>query len=360
MNPTTLSIFSALAAAAWTVWTWKDQREKERQHEHDEMSVDFVNSLLFISQNLQRRLYKILEEDEISFYRKEFPGKHTPASPPAIELLHMMSVFFGWELNTMRYGPYTRDAKMISIIGQIGDIMESRTRFPGNAFRFAIADRHALAEAALRRVGDTGHRPMFVTIPRYKFEDDMNDPKSERASLYQCKTVRDMLEAFDRADSAENLEGRERLIALQNLLVHLLTYLEQEEGFRLQFGKRRMAGVDHGPYTDDIEIKVLHSVPGRVRICVPLVHENLELALHLESVLHSTNHVESVRMNPDAGCAVINFTSGMTQDKLLDIIAGEIDNRRERMYHRRVTDEPVDEPVVEAKTKATKNGAKAK
>ena len=65
-----------------------------------------------------------------------------------------MSTFFGWELMTFRFGPYTRDAVMIGMMAQIGEVLGSRTRFPGDAFRFTLGDRHALGQAVVRRVGE--------------------------------------------------------------------------------------------------------------------------------------------------------------------------------------------------------------
>ncbi|MBX9692391.1 MAG: hypothetical protein K2Z81_08410, partial [Cyanobacteria bacterium] len=270
MNPAAISIFSALVAAAWSVWTWKSERQKEREIKRDEMSAQYVNSLLMVAQELQRLLYRILEEDELAHFKKENPEPCEPASPLAIDLLYYLSQFFGWGLMTFRFGPYTRDPRMISIMAQIGGILESRSQFPEDAFRFTVADRHALGNAVLRCMGEYSSRPVFIAKSRFEFEKEMTDEQSEQARLFQSKAVRCTLAAIDRADTSEALEGRERLVVLQNLLVDLLSYLEQKEGFSVQFRERERARATGASTTTGclptMDIRILHQIRGRIRL----------------------------------------------------------------------------------------------
>jgi hypothetical protein len=47
MNPTlVVSVLSALAAAVWSVWTWREEQQKERQIKRDQESALFVNSFI--------------------------------------------------------------------------------------------------------------------------------------------------------------------------------------------------------------------------------------------------------------------------------------------------------------------------
>jgi hypothetical protein len=91
------------------------------------MSAQFVTSLIASTQELQRILYRILEENELAYYKRGFSQSKPPASRAAIDLLYHMAFFFGWSLMTMRIGPYTRDARMISTTSRISDVLESRT-----------------------------------------------------------------------------------------------------------------------------------------------------------------------------------------------------------------------------------------
>ena len=90
MNPTILSIMSAMAAAAWSVWTWQSEQEKVRELKRNEMSAQYVNNFIVTTQEVQRKLYKILEEDELAQYRLKYPQPIEPASPIAMDLLFLL------------------------------------------------------------------------------------------------------------------------------------------------------------------------------------------------------------------------------------------------------------------------------
>jgi hypothetical protein len=312
MNPTIISVLSALAAASWSVWTWQSERQKERDLKRNRMSAQYVNNLIVAAQELQRKLFNLLEKDELARCRSRYEQPVEPATPFAIELLFDLAVVFGWEMMTFRFGPYTRDSRMISIMAQIGEVMDSRTRFPGDAFRFTLSDRHALGMAVVRRVGETSSGPTFVTITRFKFEEEMLDERGEWARLFRSEEVRWTLAAIDRAIRGEPLEGRERLAALQNLLVDLVSYLEKQEGFRVSFGERGRATVETKD-SDVIswhskDVTILHQMPGRIRLGIPRLHAEKSYAADLQSQLQRQDHVTSVRVNVDAACVVIEYS----------------------------------------------------
>ncbi len=97
MNPTLVfSVVSALAASVWSVWTWREEQQKERQLKRDQESALFVNSFILATEEVQMRLYGILEEDELAFYKKEYPEQYEFGSPYAIEILYRLSQYFGW------------------------------------------------------------------------------------------------------------------------------------------------------------------------------------------------------------------------------------------------------------------------
>lgn len=330
MNPTVFSLMSALAAAAWSVWTWQSEREKERDFKRNEMSAQYVNTFIAATQELQRLLYKILEEDEFSNYRSKYSQSAEQASSHAIELLYYLSAFFGWALMTFRFGPYTRDSKMIAIMAEIGEVLESRTRFSGDAFRFSLCDRHALGMVVLKRVGENSCGPAFISISRFKFEEEMLAANSEWSRLFQSEEVRCTLQAIDRAIQGEPLEGRERLSVLQNLLVDLLSYLEQQEGFHISFGERGRAKVakSYSELNDyrTTKIRVLHQVQGRVRLAIPRLHTDKAYADELASLMQTIKQIRAVRINSKAASVVIEYSAEeIRAEEFLETVLKKID-----------------------------------
>ena len=320
MNPTlVLSLLSALTAAVWSVWTWREEQQKERQLKRDQESAIFVNSFIQATEELQSRLYGILEGDDLAFYRKEYPEQHESGSPFAIEMLYRLSKFFGWTYRIFRYGPYTNDPVVIELIRKIGEALESHTQFPGNAFRFTYEERVALGAAVVRRTGDViGSIPVFESATVFQFWKEMSDKLSKPTNFFQGRSVRRTLAAIDKADQPGELEGVERLAVLQNHLVELLTYLEHMEGFSVSPEKRRKArrrgtAAEAQPLLISGAV-VLHQTPGRLRLRVPRLRTDDKYAPHLESLLDSVDNINSIRINATAASVVIGYTpeiSGM-------------------------------------------------
>jgi hypothetical protein len=314
MNPTLIfSLVSALAASVWSVWTWREEQQKERQIKRDQESALFVNSLMLASEELQMRLYSMLEEDELAFYKKEYPEEYVFGSPYAIEILYRFSQYFGWAQRNYRYGPYTNDPRVIELVRMIGETFENRSKFSGDAFRFTIDERVSLGGAVVRREGDlTSLIPTFESITLFQFQEEMSDKSSKHTPLYQSRAVRSTLAAIDRADRPEVLEGVERLAVLQNLLVDLLTYLEGMEGFRVSIGARRRARLVGSsakvlPAVSTVAT-VLHQTRGRIRMGIPRLRWDEAYANRLQSLLESVDNVRSIRISVSAASVVINFS----------------------------------------------------
>ncbi|MGO9611505.1 MAG: HMA2 domain-containing protein [Dissulfurispiraceae bacterium] len=314
MNPTLiLSVLSALAATVWSVWTWSEEQQKERQLKRDQAAALYVNSFMLAIAELQSRLYNILEQDELAFYKREYPEKYEFGSPAAIEILYRLSQYFGWGYYTYRFGPYTKDPRVIELSRKIGETFESRSKFSGDAFRFSFDERASLGQAVVRRVGEvTTILPVFQSIPLFQFEEEISDKQSKHARLYQSRAVRCTLAAIDRADQAEALEGIERLAVLENLLTDLLAYLESKEGFRVSLGEpvRAILRETHAqvsPLQSPIA-SILHQTRGRIRLRLPRLKTDKAYASALQSLLESVENVRSIRVSTGAASVIICYS----------------------------------------------------
>lgn len=313
MNPMLVfSVLSALAAGVWSVWTWREDQEKERKLKRDQESALFVNSFIVALEELQSRVYGILEKDDLAFYKKEYQKQHECGSPIAIEILYRLSKYFGWTSYTFRYGPYTNDPVVIGLVRRIGETFENHSKFPGDAFRFTYEERVALGQAVVRRTGDVmGSIPVFEAITAFQFQEEMVDKLSEHNNLYLSRSVRRTLAAIDQVDQADSLEGVERLAVLQNYLLDLLNYLENMEGFSVSPEKRkkaplRGAAADALP-TPGTDATVVHQIPGRIRIKIPRLRTDNAYEQYLNSLLDSVDNVRSVKINVGAASVVIGY-----------------------------------------------------
>jgi hypothetical protein len=314
MDPTLiLSVSSAVTAAVWSVWTWREDQQKERQVKRDQESGLFVNPFIVALEELQSGLYGLLAGDDLAFSRQEEPEPHEPGSSLALEILYRHSQYFGWGHRAYRYGPYTNDPTVIELVRRIGDTFESHARFPGEAFRFTLEERTALGEAVVRRFGEAAAViPSFEAITLFQFQADISDKTSKHNRLYNSRAVRRTLAAIDAVDRAEALEGRERLAVLQNLLVDLITYLEGMEGFSVALGKRRRVRLRGAPAGDlAAPATVVHQIPGRIRLRVPRLRVDATYAPRLQVLLESLDNVSTACISAAAASVVVSGNPGM-------------------------------------------------
>jgi hypothetical protein len=307
-----ISILSMFGTSAFYVWTWREDQEKQRSLKRSHESALFVNSFIQAIEELQSRLYGILEGDDLAFYKQEYPEHYEFGSPFAIEILYRLSKYCGWGVRNYRYGPYTNDPVVIDLVRKIGETFESRRHFPGDAFRFSYEERVALGSTVVRRTGDTINSiPIFESITLFQYLEEMSNKADRHRQLYQSRAVRRTLAAIDRVDQAEELEGVERLAVLQNHLVDLVNYLESREGFSVSTGKRQKARlrgfVAEAPLALAADASVVHLIPGRIRIRVPRLKMDDTYPGRLQSVLESVENVRNVLINVNAASVVIEF-----------------------------------------------------
>jgi hypothetical protein len=325
-----ISILSMLGTGVFYVWTWREDQEKQRSLKRSHESALFVNSFIQAIEELQSRLYGILEGDDLAFYKQLYPEHYEFGSPFAIEILYRLSKYCGWGVRNYRYGPYTNDPVVIDLVRRIGEAFESRSHFPGDAFRFSYEERVALGGTVVRRTGDTINSiPIFESITLFQYLEEMSNKSDRHRQLYQSRAVRRTLAAIDRVDQAEELEGVERLAVLQNLLIDLVNYLESREGFSVSTGKRQKARLRgfmaEAPPAPAAAATVVHLIPGRVRIRVPRLKTDETYPPHLQAVLESMDNVRKVLINVSAASVVIEFNPEIPGPELAQRLAKTIE-----------------------------------
>jgi len=319
MDPVTiLSIFSAVVAAVWTAWTWREQQKAVRQVQRDQAAALYVNPLLLAGHQLQRRLGGLLDGRELALNKGAHGSQDGSVSTAAIETLWTFAQFFGWAAVNMRHGPYTRDPRVIELIVSISRTFDDRERFGDRAFRFSTAEQESLAQSALQRLGQTtlhaGQSSSAVTefgaVAAVDFERDFRDPQSTKAGLYGSRAVRNAIEVLDRAERAEQLEGRERLTAVQQLLRPLLDHLDRLEGFSVSSHEVRKApvkGIGVATTANLAPPRILHRVRGRIRLGIPELRTNKDFADRLATLIRTWEDVEDVNINVTVGSIAIRY-----------------------------------------------------
>ena len=120
--------------------------------------------------------------------------------------------------------------------------------------------------------------------------------------------IRKTIDAIDRADNVNELEGRERLVAVQNYLVELLTYLEEQEGFSVSNRLRQKASLGGSISQSNTEAKFVHDIQGRVRLHIPRIRQDDSYAEHLRSRIQSLAGVQAITINPVAASIAVNYS----------------------------------------------------
>jgi hypothetical protein len=215
--------------ALWAIWTWAQDREQERQKERTRLAALYVNPFLSACEDLQSRIYNLLERGGLRALRQRYPD-----GAYAAETLYLIVRYFGWETVVHRYGPYTQDP----VVTRLAEAVRSAfatvdTALPVGPFNFYHPEQRALGKMIMRRM--TGQYGVeFDTISSYEFQERLASPP-----LSNSEAVQQSLEALRTAVDDGDLPGRARLATAQHHLVALLHYLEGKEGYRLFAGERK-------------------------------------------------------------------------------------------------------------------------
>lgn len=216
----------AVIPVMWAFWTWADEHKKERLRMRERIVALYVNPFLSACEDLQSRIYNLLELNGLRMLRKRYPdGSY------ADETLYLVVRYFGWAAAMHRYGTHTQDPEVIRLTEAVHNAFAT-PKYPVGAFTFFRPEQKALGKLVMHRFeGQFGVE--LDTIPYYTFQKELLSPP-----LSDSEAVKQTLEALRKATHAKNLEGRQRLAEAQNYLVDLLTYLEAKEGFTLFPGER--------------------------------------------------------------------------------------------------------------------------
>jgi hypothetical protein len=75
----------------WAVWTWSQERDQERLARRARLAALHVNPFMSACEDLQSRIYNILELGGLRTLRKRYPD-----GAYAEEILYLIVRYFGW------------------------------------------------------------------------------------------------------------------------------------------------------------------------------------------------------------------------------------------------------------------------
>ncbi len=217
-----------VAMGAWAVLTWAHEQKDEREKVRERMAALYVQPFLSACEDLQSRIYKIIETRGLSALRERYPD-----GTYAEETIYLLCRYFGWLAAVNRYGPYTSDPVVIRLATAVRrTLAHSDKDRPVGPFNFFLTEQKAIGKMIMhRKKGEFGHE--LDTISLYEFKESLKLPP-----LCDSFALNQSLETLRNARELQDIEGRERLAEVQNHLVDLLQYVETKEGYSLFPGKR--------------------------------------------------------------------------------------------------------------------------
>jgi len=209
--------------------TWAADHERERKKERLRESALYVNPFLSAGEDLQSRIYNILERGGLDSLRKRYSdGSY------AEETLYLIVRYFGWAVAAERHGPHTQNPVVMRLMSAVRNAFAtSASAQHVGAFNFFHPEQKALGKLVMTTM-EGQHGVELDTVSYYEFKKLLASPP-----LSESESVKETLEALRNADSAESLPGRDRLAEAQNQLVELISYVEKKEGYTLFQGERR-------------------------------------------------------------------------------------------------------------------------
>jgi hypothetical protein len=219
----------------WAIWTWAQERERERTMERARLAALYVNPFLSACEDLQSRIYNILELGGLRTLKRRYPD-----GGYAEETLYLIVRYFGWATALHRYSPYAQDPVVTRLTEAVRDAFAiADAEFPVGPFNFFHPEQKALGKAVMSRM-EGQHGVELDTISSYEFKERLTVPP-----LSDSQSVQQSLEALRNAVDGASMPGRHRLERAQHHLVDLLHYLETKEGYSLFTGERKKCSEPH-------------------------------------------------------------------------------------------------------------------
>ncbi|MEM7154585.1 MAG: hypothetical protein AAF799_17185 [Myxococcota bacterium] len=242
----------AAITGLWTVYTWRAEKEKERnaleqreaaslrarerqlaiQQEHEEAeerrrAALYTLPFMLAAEALQSRLYNIVAQEGLVALREAYPD-----GAYADEVLHLMAQYFGWEHCMVRYTKYAYDDAFMSSTRHIGELFAT-VRF-GAGMRVYRNDQIGIGRIALDRyTGEYGVE--FDAIGERDFLRKLHE--DEALNGVTGRAVQSLRDAEHRSEIEQGT--RDRMAALQAELCVLLEGLEDKQGVRVFWGDER-------------------------------------------------------------------------------------------------------------------------
>src|SRR6266478_7894987 len=160
----------------WALWTWSQEREQERLTRRARLAALYVNPFMSACEDLQSRIYNILELGGLRTLRKRYPD-----GAYAEEILYLIVRYFGWAAALSRYSPYSQDPVVIRLAEAVRDAFATTgAGFPVGAFNFFHPEQKALGKMVMSRMQGE-HGVELDTISRIN--------SGNVSPLLPCRTV---------------------------------------------------------------------------------------------------------------------------------------------------------------------------
>jgi hypothetical protein len=162
----------------WAIWTWSQQQEQERLTERTRLAAMYVNPFMSACEDLQSRIYSVLELGGLRTLRKRYPN-----GGYAEEILYLIVRYFGWAAALSRYSPYSQDPVVIRLAEAVKDAFATTgPGFPVGAFNFFHPEQKALGKMVMSRMqGQDGME--LDTISSYTFSKRLASLPFQTVSL---------------------------------------------------------------------------------------------------------------------------------------------------------------------------------
>ena len=260
--------------------------------------------------------------------------------------------------------PTPKIKQAIKITRNIAEIFADRQVFGDDPFRFTQTKQRSLGQMFVKRLDNNGSSyAEFNAAPMYQFATKVMESKLNNGDLYQ--DVSRMLDSIRQAHSLRDLEGKERLVAIQNQLVELTNYIESKEGFTVSNENRKKVKLvgqkviveestmpqeirnltigwltlpelpsfltPTPPAVEQTEInffqepQVIHSIPGRIRVKLPPSISDEKAFQKLESLLKPIPGVESIGLNQSASSMTVYYDDHISQQEFTKLLLEKLE-----------------------------------